>query len=221
MCRCQKMHYATHKGACKEYSKYFLHCVVCDRTVDVHPCTNCYKVVVCDRESCSRQHLQNAACAPLADTIEFAVIADITVDNQGELSVLCTDGVAHKATMKGIVSMMMLMQKIPLLIDRIQLVYVRFGGVITETPESFSENFECEGPLLGVSFSNRIEYKVCADGMERMPATTLNVSAGAGGPVFDMHQAAPLSVGRNLLKVQIAVVPVEHATPARQPRSRG
>jgi hypothetical protein len=151
----------------------------------------------------------------------MAVLADVTIDNQGEPSILCEDGVTRKGTMKGILTMLMLMQNIPFLIDRIQLVYVRFGGVITTTPESFSENFECEGPLLGVSFSNRIEYRVCADGMERIPATTLNLSAGAGGPVFDMHQATPLSVGRNLLKVQIAVVPVEHTTPARQPRSRG
>ena len=216
------MHYATHKAACKEYSKYFLHCVVCDRTVDVHPCTNCYKVVLCDRESCLTRHSENGvACTPPLETTEMAVLADVTIDNQGEPSILCEDGVTRKGTMKGILTMLMLMQNIPFLIDRIQLVYVRFGGVITTTPEFFSENFECEGPLLGVSFSNRIEYRVCADGMERIPATTLNLSAGAGGPVFDMHQATPLSVGRNLLKVQIAVVPVEHTTPARQPRSRG
>ena len=121
--------------------------------------------------------------------------------------------------MKGLLKMLMLMQTIPFLVDRVQLVYIRFGGVITTTQESFSENFECEGPLQGVTFSNRIEYKVCADDMERIPATSLQIIAGAGGPVFNMNRAAPLSAGRNLLKLQIAVVPVAQTTPARQPRA--
>ena len=115
----------------------------------------------------------------------------------------------------------MIMQQIPFLIDRIQLVYIRFGGVITTTPESFSENFECTGPMRGVTFSNRIEYRVCADEMQRIPSPTLQISAGGGGPVFELDQAVQsLSAGRNLLKLQIAVVPVEHTAPARQPVGR-
>ena len=119
--------------------------------------------------------------------------------------------------------MLMLMQQIPFLIDRIQLVYIRFGGVITATPEYFSENFEYTGPLRGVSLSNRIEYKVCADSMQRIPALyKLEISAGGGGPVFELDEVVPsLSAGRNLLKVQLAVVPVEHMSPSRQPVGRG
>ena len=124
--------------------------------------------------------------------------------------------------MKGILNMLMLMQHIPFLVDRIQLVYIRFGGVITTIPESFPENFECIGPLLGVTFSNRIEYRVCADSMERIPVPTIHISAGAGGPGFALDEAvSSLSAGLNLLKVQLAVVPVEHTAPARQPVGRG
>ena len=152
----------------------------------------------------------------------MAVLADVTIDSHGEPSIRCSDGVTHKGSMQGILSMLMTMGKIPFLVDRIQLVYIRFGGVITTTPESFSENFSITGPMHGVSFSNRIEYRVCADSMERIPAPTLQISAGAGGPVFDLNETvSSLSAGRNLLKVQIAVVPVEHTAPARQPVGRG
>ena len=194
-----------------------MHCVICDGTVNVRPCTNCYKAVVCERDSCSRRHLEHAACIPPEDTTEVAVHADVTVDNQGVPSLLFTDGATHDGTMKGILSMLMIMQIIPFLIDRVQLVYIRFGGVTTSTQESYPYNFECEGPLRGVHFSNRVEYKVCLDGKERIPVTTINITAGAGGPVYEMNQGAPLSEGRNLLKVQMVVIPVEHTTPARQP----
>jgi len=124
--------------------------------------------------------------------------------------------------MQGILSMLMTMQQIPFLVDRIQLVYIHFGGVISTIPESFSENFEINGPIRGVSCSNRIEYRVCADNMQRIPKPTIQISAGAGGPVFEIDEAvSALSVGRNLLKVQIAVVPVEHMSPSHQPVGRG
>jgi hypothetical protein len=118
--------------------------------------------------------------------------------------------------------MLMNLQQIPFLVDRIQLVYIHFGGVITTTPESFSENFEINGPILGVSFSNRIEYRVCADNMQRIPLPTVQIIQGAGGPAFGLDEAvSALSVGRNLLKVQIAVIPVEHMAPSHQPVGRG
>ena len=117
--------------------------------------------------------------------------------------------------------MLMMMQKIPFLIDRLYLVYVTFGGIITTTPEHFAEDFECNGPLLGVTFSNRIHPKVCADGMHRIPSTTLNIIPGGGGPTFDVENIAPLSVGRNLLKVQIAIIPEEFTTPVREAGSSG
>ena len=180
----------------------------------------CYKVVVCERGSCCRQHLERASCTRPLDTTEIAVIADVTLDNQGEPIILCTDGVTRKGTMKGLLHMLMLMQKIPFLLDRVLLVYIRFGGVVTSTQASYPENFTIEGPLLGTTFTNRIEYRVCADDMERIRATNLEISAGAGGPVFNVNQAAPLSAGRNLLKLQIAVVSVAHTAPARQPRAR-
>jgi hypothetical protein len=123
--------------------------------------------------------------------------------------------------MKGILSMLMVMQKIPFLIDRLYLVYVTFGGLIATTPQEFTGNFRCDGPLLGVTFSNRIDHKTCADGMDRIPATTLNIVSGGGGPTFNMEDTVPVSVGRNLLKVQIATIPVEHTTPAREPGSSG
>jgi hypothetical protein len=152
----------------------------------------------------------------------MAVVADVALDNQGEASILCHDGVTHKGSMHGILMMLMAMDKLPFLIDRIQLVYIRFGGVITTTPEYFSENFEITGPMFGVTFSNRIEYKVCEDSLERIPIPSLQISSGAGGPVFDMHESvSSLSAGRNLLKVQLAVVPVEHTAAARQPVGRG
>ena len=174
--RCQRLHFAVHKASCKEYSKHFLHCASCDRTVDTRPCTTCYKVAVCDRASCIRRHSENAACTPPAETREFAVIADVMIDTRGEPSIICSNGETHKGSMQGILSMLLLMKKISILIDRIQLVYIRFGGVITAIPESFPENFECTGERRGVSFSNRIEYRVCADGMERMPVSTIEIS---------------------------------------------
>ena len=152
----------------------------------------------------------------------MAVVADVTIDSLGEASILCHDGVTHKGSMHGILLMLMAMDKIPFLVDRIQLVYIRFGGLITSTPEYFSENFEITGPMHGVTFSNRIEYRVCADSMERIPVPSLQISAGAGGPGFDLHESvSSLSAGRNLLKVQLAVVPVEHTAPARLPVGRG
>jgi hypothetical protein len=224
--RCQRLHFAVHKASCKEYSKCFLHCATCDRTCDrtvhIRPCTTCYKVAVCDRASCSSRHSEDAACIPLVMTTEIAVLADVTIDSRGEPYILCSNGETHKGSMQGILSMLILMKRIPILIDRIQLVYIQFGGVITTIPESFSENFECTGERRGVSFSNRIEYRVCADGMERIPVPTIQVAAGAGGPGFATGQAvSSLSAGRNLLKLQIAVVPVEHMSPSRQPVGRG
>jgi hypothetical protein len=152
----------------------------------------------------------------------MAVLVDIVIDSQGEPSILCIDGVTHKGSMQGILSMLMIMETIPFLVDRVLLVYVRFGGLITTNPESFPENFELTGPLLGVTFSNRIEYRVCADNMQRIPLPTIQISAGAGGPEFGLNEAvSALSAGRNLLKVQIAVVPVEHMSPSHQPAGRG
>jgi hypothetical protein len=152
----------------------------------------------------------------------MAVVADVTLDGQGEASILCHDGVTHKGSMQGILSMLMAMDHITFLIDRVQLVYIRFGGLITSTPEYFSENFEITGPMYGVTFSNRIEYKVCEDSLERIPIPSLQISSGAGGPGFDLNETvSSLSAGRNLLKVQIAVVPVEHMSPSRQPVGRG
>ena len=220
--RCQRLHFEVHKASCKEYSKSFLHCATCDRTVHTRPCTTCYKVAVCDRASCSRRHSENAACTPPAETRELAVIADVMIDTRGEPSIICSNGETHKGSMQGILSMLIMMKKIPILIDRIQLVYIHFGGVITTIPESFPQNFECTGEMRGVSSSNRIEYRVCADEMERIPVPTIQISAGAGGPEFEIDEAvSSLSAGRNLLKLQIAVIPVEHMAPSRQPVGRG
>ena len=155
-------------------------------------------------------------------TTEAAVLADVTIDSRGEPYILCSNGETHKGSMQGILSMLILMKRIPILIDRIQLVYIQFGGVITTIPESFPENFECTGERRGVSFSNRIEYRVCADGMQRIPVPTIQIGAGAGGPGFEIDEAVSLlEAGGNMLKLQIAVVPVEHTAPARQPVGRG
>jgi hypothetical protein len=149
------------------------------------------------------------------------LVVDVTSDENGILSVSNEDRFTCKGTMKGIITMLMLMQTIPFLIDRLYLVYVRFGGVIETTPESFPENFYCEGPLLGVTFCNRVGHKVCPDGAYRTPVTNLRIVAGGGGPLFDMHAPAPVTVGRNLLKVQIAVIPVGCTAPKRQSGSSG
>ena len=147
-------------------------------------------------------------------------IVDVTSEN-GILSVSHQDKFTYKATMKGIIKMLILMQHIPFLMDRIYLVYVRFGGEITTTPESFPENFPCDGPLLGVTFTNRQTHQVCPDGIYRTAVTTLKIVAGGGGPHFDMDAPVPVTVGRNLLKVQIAVIPVACTAPKRQAGSSG
>jgi hypothetical protein len=217
---CQKQHHAQHKVVCRGYSSSFLHCVTCDRTVGARACTTCYKVAVCHRDDCGEKHRADQACVAPPDTTEIAVVADVTRREDGVLVIPCQDSVAHPATMTGLLTMLMHMQKLPLLVDRVYLVYVRFGGTGTAIPDTaisatFPENFPCEGPLLGVTFSNRAEYKACADGMWRTPAITVNVVPGGGGPAFDMADTMPVSVGRNLLKVQIAVIPVKHTAPSR------
>ena len=107
------------------------------------------------------------------------LIVDVTSDENGILSVSNEeDRFTYKATMKGIITMLMLMQKIPFLMDRLCLVYVRFGGNIETTPAFFPENFPCDGPLLGVTFTNRNTHQVCPDGIYRTPVTTLKIIAG-------------------------------------------
>lgn len=217
---CQRQHYPEHRHACREYSSSFLHCVICNRTVAAKPCTACNKASVCDRDECGDAHRAGEACAPHPDTAEFAVVADVTRCEDGALVIPCQGGVAHPATMTGLLTMLLHMKQIPVLLDRVYLVYVRFGGtgtVIPDTaiPATFPENFPCEGPLLGVTFSNRAEYRTCADGMWRTPVVTANIVPGAGGTAFDMAATLPVSVGRNLLKVQIAIIPVEHTGPSR------
>jgi len=217
---CQAQHHAQHKGSCREYARSSLHCAVCDRTVDAKVCTTCYKVAVCDRDDCGERHRAGQACAAPPDTTELAVLADVARGEDGTLVIPCQDGVTHAATMAGLLTMLMLMEKIPMLLDRVYLVYVTFGGTgiaipDSATPETFPENFYCEGPLLGVTFSNRADYKCCADGMWRTPAVTVHIVPGAGGPAFDLEDTAPVSVGRNLLKVQLAVIPLGSTAPSR------
>ena len=214
-------HHAQHKDSCRSYSgRRFLHCDTCDRTVDARVCTTCYKVAVCDRDGCGESHRAGQACVAPPDTTELAVLADVVRGEDGTLVIPCHDGVGQAATMANILAMLVHMGKIPMLLDRVYLAYVTFGGTgtampDTATPETFPEDFYCEGPLLGVTFSNRADYEYCADGMWRTPAITVNVVPGGGGPAFDMADTMPVSVGRNLLKVQIAVIPVKHTAPSR------
>ena len=146
----------------------------------------------------------------------MAVVVDATSDENGIMSISNEDNDTYKATMRDIMTMLMLMQKIPFLMDRIYVVYVRFGGVMETIPASFPENFPCDGPLLGVTFSSRPPHQVCADGIYRTAVSPLEIVAGGGGPHFDMRAPVPVTVGRNLLKVQIAVIPVEWTAPKRQ-----
>jgi hypothetical protein len=218
---CQRQHYSEHKRGCREYSDSYLHCATCNRTVGAKACTTCYKVAVCDSDECGDKHRAGQACVAPPGTTEFAVVADVDLREDGVLVMPCQDSVAHPATMNGLLTMLMTQEKIPFLIDRVYLVYVRCGGTGTVIPDSagaaptFPENFPCEGPLLGVTFSNRAEYKACADGMWRTRAITVHIVPGGGGPAFDMAATLPVSVGRNLLKVQIAIIPVEHTGPSR------
>ena len=214
---CQKQHHAQHKGVCKEYSSSFLHCVTCNSTVGAMVCTTCYKVAVCGRDDCAEKH---QPCSAPSNTTEIAVLADVVRNEDGALVIPCEDSVAHPATMTGLLTMLVHMKQIPFLLDRVYLVYVTFDGTgpaipHTDIPPTYPENFHCEGPLLGVTFSTRAEHKVCADGMWRTPAITVNIVPGGGGPSFDMADTMPVSVGRNLLKVQTAVIPIGHTAPSR------
>ena len=214
-------HHAQHKDSCRSYSgRRFLHCDTCDRTVDARVCTTCYKVAVCDRDGCGESHRAGQACVAPPDTTELAVLADVVRGEDGTLVIPCHDGVGQAATMANILAMLVHMGKIPMLLDRVYLAYVTFGGTgtampDTATPETFPEDFYCEGPLLGVTFSNRADYEYCADGMWRTPKITVNIVPGAGGPAFDLTDTAPVSVGRNLLKVQLTVIPLERTAPSR------
>ena len=193
-----------------------MHCVICDRTVDAKACTTCYRVSVCDREDCGEKHRADGECVTPDEMREMAVVADVIRGKDGFLSMPCQDNVPYKASMQGLLLMLTHLKKIPFLIDREYLLYVTFGGIIdTPMDETMPENI-CEGPILGVKFSNRADYKVSSDGVWRTPAIKVNITPGGGGPVFGMEDTMPVSVGRNILKVQIVVIPVGCTAPSRQ-----
>jgi hypothetical protein len=211
-CRCQKQHHAQHKNICKEYSNNFLHCVVCDRTSNAKTCTICYKAVVCDRNDCVQKHHQTGECVAPNHITETAVIVNATHGEGDTMLIPCQDGTIYTGTMKNILSMLMSMHEITVLTDRVCLVYVTFGGVIAQIPDKFDQDFECVGPHLGVTFEKKSTHNICTDGVYRTAIPTLRITAGGGGPWFNMEHAVPLQVGTNLIKLVRVVVPLANMT---------
>ena len=174
---------------------------------------------MCDRDECSKEHREGGECVTVQKTKEMAVVANVFHNENGILAIQCADA-PYPATMKSLIKMLMVMQKLTFLVDRVYGVWIRFGGVVTTTHHIYPPNFECNGPVLGVTFSNRIVHKVCADGARRTEVPTLRILAGGGGPEYHLCDMLPVAVGKNLLKVMIAVVPVECKT-GRQAASSG
>jgi hypothetical protein len=219
-CRCQIEHHPEHKKDCKVISNSFLHCVICDRTVDAQVCTTCYTQGVCALDGCMDTHAKN--CVAPRDHEEIALVVDVRRDNSGILSIYCIDGMVYTTTMKSLITMLLNMDKLTVLTDRYTLVYLTFGGVLTTFPKQFYTGFTCEGPTLGVTFQNKSTHKVCPDGVYRTPTpTTLEIIPGGGGPEFDMDILSPLQAGVNLIKLQTCVIPITDMTPGRKSGSSG
>jgi hypothetical protein len=197
----------------------FMHCVVCDRTSNVKTCTVCYHDVVCDSADCVEKHHQTDKCVAPKDITETAVLVNATHGEGDMMLIPCEDGAVYTGTMKNILSMMMSMQEIKVLTDRTCLVYVTFGGVITGLTDMLERDFECVGPLLGVTFECKSTPRLCADGVYRTSIPTLRITAGGGGPWFNMEHAVPLKAGMNLLKLVRVVVPLACMTPTKKPRA--
>ncbi|KAJ1474254.1 hypothetical protein T484DRAFT_1751699 [Baffinella frigidus] len=215
---CQKAHHGQHKTICMHYSQQFQHCFNCDSTINVKSCHTCYTTSVCDRDDCIMKHEQTKTCVTPENITEASVIVDITKGEDGMLSIACFDGVVYTPTMKNLVTMLMSMDAISMLSDRVVLVYFTFGGLVQRQ----EPGVECTGPILGVSFENKSKLSVCADGMYRTPISKINITAGAGGPRFNMEDMlAPLEEGINLVKMARVVVPLSHTTQAPTPGANG
>jgi hypothetical protein len=119
------------------------------------------------------------------------------------------------------VKMLMARKKVPILINRMYNVYIRFGGVVTAPPGTWPPIFDFDGPIRGVSFVTRIARVICADGATRTEVPVLGVVPGAGGPDFQMNDMAPIAGGKNLLEVTILVLSVEETRGTREAASSG
>ena len=152
----------------------------------------------------------------------MGMVTEITLDDEGMLSIEGSDELLHRPTLKNFINTFIILDKIPIPLDRVCTVDVTFGGIITTYPESFDLSFPCVGTTLSFKISNFVEYKVCLDGMKRAEADTLAIVRGRSnqsGYAFD--DTAPVSEGRNILKVVVKLVPVEDTAMEREAGSGG
>jgi hypothetical protein len=215
--RCQKAHFKKHKTACKDYSTRFIHCACCDSTINTKTCHTCYQTTVCDRDKCVQEHKQNVTCVTPKDVEEIAVLIHTTEGTDGSLSIVCQDGVGVAPTMKNLVLMLIKLKTFSVLTDRTCLAYFTFGGVV----KKLEPGFECTGPMLGVTLSHQDKSIPCADGMERTPISKLKITAGGGGPWFNVEDTVPLKEGMNLVKVAFVVIPLSCTTRVKEAGSSG
>jgi hypothetical protein len=215
-CRCQIEHHPEHKKDCKVISNSFLHCVICDRTVDAKVCTGCYRQGVCDLDQCVEKH--SKTCTPPKDITETALRVDVRCDTQGNLSVYSVNDIVciTDTSMKNLFEMLIYTGQVDTLTDRYSLVYVTFGGTHFEAALAYM------GPMVGITLQCISTHEVCPDGVYRTPTPTkLEIIPGGGGLAFDVDTLSPLQAGVNFVKLVVVVIPVENTTPASKRGSNG
>jgi hypothetical protein len=213
---CQRAHHEEHKADCINFSRNFLHCSICDSTINTRTCQVCYKTAVCDRDKCVSEHSKTQKCEKPQDVLEKIVMVYTEKGGDGTLSIVDpTRGGLIAPTWKNLINLMLCMNTIHVYTDRSCLVYFQLGNA------DLGVSSDWTGPIWGVSLDHLGKFTVCTDGMYRTPISKLRITAGAGGPHFDVEGPINFKVGMNSIKVGMVVIPLSCTTPPKNAGSSG